>query len=188
VALLGLVLSAGAAVLDYGYVSKGATGTTNTVLVFPANNTKSIRLVTLDAQTDLATANLKLYGGTARASVAATAATGQAVIQVSNSGTIDTNDIIVLQKADGTTGHATVSTVAGFTNITCAANIPIALAVGESVYRMSDVRTLRPASTNELRLTGDALFGAQLRNPILIDVQGTSAGRINNAVVKYDPD
>ena len=109
------------------------------------------------------------------------------MIEVLNSGTITTNDIVVVEKATtGATFRGQVSTVASFTNITLAANLTFAVAAGDFVFRMSDVRTLQVASTNEIRLASEALFAAALRNPVLIDLTGTSACRINNAVAKYD--
>src|SRR5437667_8669957 len=62
---LTLVLTAFAAAIKEGYISRSATAATNTAEVFfPQNPTKAIRLVHYDINGDTNTALLTLYSGT----------------------------------------------------------------------------------------------------------------------------
>jgi len=173
-------------VIDYGYVTKSASGTTTAEVIFPANDEASLRLLSYDYRTDLASAPLVIYSGTRRYDVLSNSLSTATNIIVRTNTSISSNDVVVVQAADGTTFSATVWGTGGGTNIYLTGQLGTAVAAGASVYRMSASASIYPGSTNETRIAGEAIYGAQLRMPLLGRITGTSACRINALTVKYD--
>lgn len=175
-----------AAEIDYGYVSKSGTGTTSADVVFPRNTAYTLRLISLDVRTDLASSTVKLYGGTADYTVSTAALSTATNIIVTSSGSAASNDVAVIQASDGSTFTATIHGNVGGTNLQFSGQLGTAVAAGATVHRMDKVHTLYPTSTNEFRLHAECIFAPQLRQPLLVRATGTSSVKINNASVHYD--
>ena len=182
---------ANATEIDYGYVTKQASGTTNADVIFAAASTKTIRLVSLDVTNNSPVVGLvRYYGGTERAQVTNAALSTATNFLVSSSGNLASNDIVVIQKAtltnttDLVTGQ--VWGVQGGTNIQLTGQIGIALAAGDAVYRMSTVVTNIYGYGN-YRENGEAIFACQLRQPLLIRAVGTNTvTAVPHATIHYD--
>lgn len=184
--LLCFGLPALAAEIDYGYVSKTGTGSSTADVVFPHKTSKTLRLLSLDVSTDLTNCAVKFYGGTTTYTAsAASLSTATNIVVLANT-SCASNDVVVVQASDGSTFTATVWGTSGTTNIYMTGQLGTAVASGATVHRMSKVHTIHPASTNEFRLSGEAIFAPQLRQPLLVRATGTSAVTINNATVHYD--
>lgn len=175
-----------AAEIDYGYVSKTGSGTTSAEVVFPKNNAYTLRLISLDVRTDLASSTVKFYGGTATYTVATAALSTATNVIVTSSGSAASNDVAVIQASDGSTFTALIHGNVGGTNLQFSAQLGTAVAAGATIHRMDKVHTVYPVTTNEFRLNAECIFAPQLRQPLLVRATGTSSVKINNASVHYD--
>src|SRR2546426_211191 len=180
------VLTAFAAAIKEGYISRSATAATNTAEVFfPQNPTKAIRLVHYDVNGDTNTALLTLYSGTLP--VAITGIANATNLQcVSNSG-VQTNALVLIQHADDTIFSLTVLMTNQLTNIIITATNAIPLATNDVLWVATNLSTSIVGS-NTVRVAGECLFQAQRRAPLSLRVStsGVNSNRVNNAIVRYD--
>ena len=180
------LLSAFAAAIKEGYITRSATAATNTAEVFfPQNPTKAIRLVHYDVNGDTNTAVLTLYSGTLP--VAITGIANATNLQcVSNSG-VQTNALVMIQRADDTIFSLTVLMTNQLTNIIITATNAIPLATNDVLWVATNISTSIIGS-NTVRVAGESLFQAQRRAPLSLRVatSGVNSNRVNNAVVRYD--
>ena len=180
------VLTAFAAAIKEGYISRSATAATNMAEVFfPQNPTKAIRLVHYDVNGDTNTALLTLYSGTLP--VAITGIANATNLQcVSNSG-VQTNALVLIQHADDTIFSLTVLMTNQLTNIIITATNAIPLATNDVLWVATNLSTSIVGS-NTVRVAGECLFQAQRRAPLSLRVStsGVNSNRVNNAIVRYD--
>src|SRR5437773_5942914 len=125
--LFGLfILSAFAAAIKEGYVTRSATAATNTAEVFfPQNPIKILRLVSYDVNGDTNSATLTMYSGTMPLTI-------NGIINVTNlvvtaNTNVLTNALVIIQRADDTIFSLTVLGTNQSTNIVIAATNSIAV-------------------------------------------------------------
>ena len=175
-----------AAAIKEGYITRSATAATNTAEVFfPQNPIKAIRLVHYDVNGDTNTAVLTLYSGTLP--VAITGIANATNLQcVSNAG-VQTNALVMIQRADDTIFSLTVLMTNQLTNIIITATNSIPLATNDVLWVATNISTSIIGS-NTVRVAGESLFQAQRRAPLSLRVatSGVNSNRVNNAVVRYD--
>src|SRR2546421_5413974 len=124
---IGGFVCAFAAAIKEGYVTRSLTAATNTAEVFfPQNPTKLIRLVSYDVNGDTNTAIVTMYSGTMPLTI-------NGIINVTNlvvtaNTNVQTNALVIIQRADDTIFSLTVLFTNQFTNIFIAAtnSIPVA--------------------------------------------------------------
>ena len=178
-------LSAFAAAIKEGYLTRSATAATNTAEVFfPQNPVKSIRLVSYDVNGDTNTAILTLYSGTMPLTI-------NGIINVTNlvvtaNTNVQTNALVIIQRADDTIFSLTVLFTNQFTNIFIAATNPIPVLTNDVLWVCTNTAWTIIGS-NTVRQSGEALF-AQRRAPLSLRVStsGTLSNRVNSATVRYD--
>lgn len=193
--LVGLVFAVGAGTAlavdpDYGYYTETAeTASQKTqTLIFNAPNatsTKQIILKTIDVTGDNADAVLSIYGGTLSTTISGTLGTTITNLTLTSTNGFATNDKLVIQRAAGvSTWHYVYSLGSGEFNVYPA--VTTACAAGDMVYRMSNVGTHAIGSAT-VRMTGDALFAAQVRMPLAVSLESTAGTSeyINAATVLY---
>lgn len=202
VAVAGLIY---ATEIDYGYVTKRATAATNYLaagqtsqgtmcadVIFPAEASTTIRLLSLDATNDTAAAQgtIRFYSGTARTTVTATHADTVTNVAVASSDAFSPGDVVVFQRKTLTNTidliAQTLINTNGSTNLIFTNAIGIALTSNDYVYKMGKVVT-NAMGIGTYRRDGPGIFAAQLRQPMLLRLLGTnSAITINHATVKYE--
>src|SRR5881396_797050 len=125
--LFGLfVLSAFAAAIKEGYITRSATAATNTAEVFfPQNPVKILRLVSYDVNGDTNTAILTMYSGTMPLTISCIINVTNLVVTANTN--VVTNQLAIIQRSDDTIFSVTVLFTNQFTNVFIAATnaIPI---------------------------------------------------------------
>ena len=183
---LFVLLSTFAAAIKEGYVTRSATAATNTAEVFfPQNPTKLIRLVSYDVNGDTNTAILTLYSGTMPLTI-------NGIINVTNlvvtaNTNVQTNALVIIQRADDTIFSLTVLFTNQFTNIFIAATNSIPVATNDVLWVCTN-SAWTIIGSNTVRQSGEALFATQRRAPLSVRVStsGTLSNRVNTATVRYD--
>src|SRR6266705_2208335 len=100
-------LHAIAAAIKEGYVTRSVTLATNTAEVFfPQNPTKAIRLVNYDVTGDTNNSALTLYSGTLPVTISAIV--NATNLQVTSNVGVQTNALVMIQRADDTIFSLTV--------------------------------------------------------------------------------
>jgi hypothetical protein len=172
--------------LAEGYITKQGSGTTQAQAIFPAGASKALRLVSYDVKSDLASATLKIYTGTAVSTLVSNALTTATNIYVSaGAGSFAQNDIVVIQNPDDTAFTAVVNAVEGATNIQFTAQLGTAATANGKIYKMATVYTTVAANV-AVRESGECLAIGPRRQPMLLRLTGTSACTINWATARYD--
>src|SRR5436309_7516961 len=124
--LLSGCLFTWAAAIKEGYVTRSLTVATNTAEVFfPQNPTKSVRLVSYDVNGDTNTAILTLYSGTMPLTITGIINVTNLVVTANTN--VQTNALVMIQRADDTIFSLTVLFTNQFTNIFISAtnSIPV---------------------------------------------------------------
>jgi hypothetical protein len=184
--LATLLTTLWAAALKEGYVTRSLTVATNTAEVFfPQSPIKIIRLLSYDVNGDTNTATLTMYSGTMPLTI-------NGIINVTNlvvtaNTNVQTNQLVLIQRADDTIFSLTVLFTNQFTNIFIAATNSVPLQTNDTLWVCTNI-TQTVVGSNNVRLAGECLFGAQRRAPVSVRVStsGVSANRINSATVHYD--
>lgn len=195
---IGLAAVAGALpsfsqVIDYGYVTKTAAGTTAANAVFAAETSSTIQLLSYTLTTDLpTTGGVRFYGGTERYTMISNATANASNFVCAAIANAAAGDVIVFQSASTKSNYVgSIIAVGGTTNIMMAGNVSnsVALVIGDSIYRMALITTnLFKPGTNSVMRDGPAIFSSRLRTPLLVRGIGTSAVTLDSVTVRYNLD
>src|SRR5882724_2466005 len=156
VALVLSALSLWAASIKEGYVTRSTTVATNTAEVFfPQNPTKLIRLVSFDVNGDTNSATLTMYSGTMPLTI-------NGIINVTNlvvtaNTNVQTNALVIIQRADDTIFSLTVLFTNQFTNIFIAGTNAIPVLTNDVLWVCTNL-TQTVLGSNNVRLAGECLF------------------------------
>ena len=175
-----------AAAIKEGYVTRTATAATNTAEVFfPQAPTKSIRLVAYDTTGDTNNSVLTLYSGTQPVTI--TGILNATNLQVTSNSGVQTNALVLIQRADDTIFSLTVLMTNQVTNIMITATNSIPLATNDVLWVATNISTI-PVGMSTVRQSGECLFMAQRRAPFSLRVNPgiSNLTKINNAVCRYD--
>lgn len=157
----GMLALTAAAAMGQEYVSKTASGTTSAAVNFSAQS-GALRLVSLDATSDKADSVVTWRVGSAPTTVAAAAASNTTNI-TTYATSLAANDVVLIQKADGTVLQKTVFGVVAGTNkqVLLANAIGTNLAVGSTFKRKigSGFTVLHPVATNATNVIVSGLTG-----------------------------
>src|ERR1051326_1359939 len=181
-----LTLSVFSAAIKEGYVTRSQTLATNTAEVFfPQAPTKAIRLVNYDVTGDTNNSALTLYSGTLPVTI--NAIVNATNLQVTSNSGVQTNALVLIQRADDTIFSLTVLMTNQTTNIIIAATNSIPLAVSDVLWVATNISTV-PIAMSTVRQSGECLFMAQRRAPFSLRVSPgiSNTTKINNAVGRYD--
>ena len=180
------VVSLWPAAIKEGYVTRSLTAATNTAEVFfPQNPIKILRLVSYDVNGDTNTAILTMYSGTMPLTI-------NGIINVTNlvvtaNTNVQTNALVIIQRADDTIFSLTVLFTNQFTNIFMAATNSIPVLTNDVLWVCTNTAWTIIGS-NTVRQSGEALFSTQRRAPfsLRVSTSGTFSNRVNAATVRYD--
>ena len=181
-----VVLSLFAAAIKEGYVTRSLTVATNTAEVFfPQNPVKMMRLVSYDVNGDTNTAILTMYSGTMPLTITGIINVTNLVVTANTN--VQTNALVLIQRADDTIFSLTVLFTNQFTNIFMAATNPIPVLTNDVLWVCTNTAWTIIGS-NTVRQSGEALFATQRRSPfsLRISTSGTLSNRVNAATVRYD--
>src|SRR5882762_6823632 len=157
----------GAAIKE-GYISRSLTVATNTAEVFfPQNPIKIMRLVSYDVNGDTNTAILTMYSGTQPLTVTGIINVTNLVVTANTN--VQTNALIIIQRADDTIFSLTVLFTNQFTNIFMAATNPIPVLTNDVLWVCTNT-ALTIIGSNTVRQSGEALFSTQRRAPFSLRV------------------
>ena len=188
-ALLLLLLTPARAqviVLNDGYVTATNTGTTKAEVLFAASPSRAVRACYADVTSDLAGSVLLMQAGVAESLVISNCVAAATTIFVADSSQFAVNDIVMVQTATNSVASGKVSAIVNATNITLSTAFTATPAsIGDRVYKMGPGVAL-PVGAASVRLNADAIFAARRARPMLLNITGTSACKINGAVVCYD--
>lgn len=164
------------------FAGPGSTGTTLSSYISPGVTNGGIpRLQFINATSDKAASILQFYSTTVSSRVTNTTASGQAVIQAPG-GSFTGSDIIVVRSVANDTYQRLIVSSSAAGTITATANLNFALASGDIVYKMTANGSVPVgAATLTLNAVGGGLYNGQSLRPFLIDLDGTSACKINIA-------
>ena len=180
------VLSAFAAAIKEGYITRSATVATNTAeIFFPQNPIKIMRLVSYDVNGDTNTAILTMYSGTMPLTITGIINVTNLVVTANTN--VQTNALVIIQRPDDTIFSLTVLFTNQFTNIFMAATNSIPVLTNDVLWVCTNTAWTIIGS-NTVRQSGEALFATQRRAPLSLRVStsGTLSNRVNSATVRYD--
>src|SRR5438477_6206011 len=142
------VLSAFAAAIKEGYVTRSATVATNTAEVFfPQNPVKMMRLVSYDVNGDTNTAILTMYSGTLPLTITGIINVTNLVVTANTN--VQTNALVLIQRGDDTIFSLTVLFTNQFTNIFMAATNPIPVLTNDVLWVCTNItQTVLEATTS----------------------------------------
>lgn len=163
----------------------GDAGTTLSQVVIPAGARDRIRLQYVNATSDKAGSLLDFKAPAKSVTVTAISASNQKVINAPPYAGAAQNDVVVLFSFATGTGMRgvvdLVDTVAG--TITLKANLGLAMAPGDRVHQMAS-RGQIPVGATTKETNAPTVFTVT-DGPLLVDLDGTAACRINLAAGEY---
>lgn len=187
-AAIGLAFNLTAATPTYKTMvgAAPAGGTTNQV-IFPADATTQIRLVSLAYATDTNIAILSFYTCGPAYVVTATNANAALTVGLNTTNGLAADDTLVWQKA-GVCYLSTVSVIASNTN--CVFTAPLAkIAAGDEAYKLdvANAATVAVGSNSYGLLAGEAVYVGNPGRPVLIKVSPCHVtNKITSATARYE--
>ncbi len=183
---LGILIVSWGAAIKEGYVTRSLTASTNTAEVFwPQNPIKLMRLVSYDVNGDTNTAILTMYSGTQPLTITGIINVTNLVVAANTN--VQTNALVLIQRADDTIFSLTVLFTNQFTNIFMAATNSVPVLTNDTLWVCTNIAWTIVGS-NTVRLAGESLFSTQRRAPLSLrmSTSGTLSNRVNAATVRYD--
>lgn len=161
------------------FAKTGDAGTTLSHAVVPAGGRDRIRVQYVSATSDKAASLLSFKASIGSLTVLEASAANQKVIGVVPYTGAAQNDVVVLfSKATGLGVRGVIDTVdAGAKTMTLKANLGIALAPGDTIHQMAAQGQI-PVGAATKEANAPTVF-ATLEGPVLLEIDGTSACRIN---------
>lgn len=165
--------------------SKSVTHATLSSLVFgPLPEGRQVTAISYDS--DKVGSKVTTYGRTAATvpyTVTAAGSASQAVIALSATTGLASNDVIVVSGSGITPYKATLITVTS-SNVTCSANLSSAVVAGYRVFEMTAIyRILAGSNTvTTTSVTGTPLVETPADSPVLIELDSTAASELSATV------
>lgn len=158
-------------------ISRYASGTTSAAVLFDAVKGSGWTVTGVESTSDLAGTAVTFQGklvGTPTHRVTAAGSTSQAVIALSTTTGISSNDMCYVKTAALSPGY--VVTVVGVTasNITASANLTAAVSVGDLVTEISTLYAV-PVGSNSVNRVGNGIMKTSGDSPLRAVVTGTAA-------------
>lgn len=162
----------------------GNAGSTLSHVVVPAGGRDRTRVQYVNATSDKAGSLLTFKAPSASTPVTAASAANQTVVNCVPYAGAAQNDVVVLFSfATGTAVRGVVTSVQAGVSITLTANIGLALAPGDTVHLMA-AKAQIPVGAATKEANAPTVF-AVMEGPALIELDGTSACRINLVAGEY---
>lgn len=185
-ALLATTLAVLAGTPAYSTKTAGGNNTTGASVIFPADPALQIRIVGVNWQSDTNNAVLQCSSGVGAYVLLATNTTTGVTQTVNTVTGMAANDILVLEHA-GVGYAATLSSTNGGTNAVLASGAwGVTPAIGDSVYKMSDIASLPIGNTTNWQ-AGEAIYVGNRGRPVrLLLTPAAVTNRINSATAFYE--
>lgn len=179
---LSCLLFACLAVHAGDYAQQAGTASAADYLTFPG--TGKPRVISLDLTGDAAGSvfTVRKYGPAMTILSNATSSATTLYVEVGH--TLTTNDIAALN-TDAGAKRLVVSTITT-NSVTFSTAIGFAATAGKSTVHESESTVVSTIGANTVRLNGECLAIGSRGLPLGLELTGTSAARINSAVVTYD--
>lgn len=158
--------------------SKNATGTTESLIVFGARP-EGRELTAVEATSDVAGSKVTVRSATAVSQnyvVNGSGSTSQAVIPLSYTTGLSSNDYVVVQ-GNYAAYRGRIITVTT-SNITLDANLTSTAASGDRVYELQTVFTL-PVGSNSVNRAGTSLVKTRSDSPVVLQLNSTAASELS---------
>src|SRR5947209_18121455 len=153
---LTTLLTTFAAAIKEGYITRSLTVATNTAEVFfPQNPVKIMRLVSYDVNGDTNTAIMTMYSGTMPLTITGIINVTNLVVTANTN--VQTNALVIIQRADDTIFSLTVLFTNQFTNIFIAGTNSIPVLTNDVLWVCTNL-TQTVLGSNNVRLAGECLF------------------------------
>lgn len=137
------------------------------------------RLQYINATSDKAGSVIQFYTAGEPALVTGFSTNGQKAILMAGTG-YASNDVLVVRSVANDTYARYLVTTNSTTNVTVSANLSWALDVRDQVFKMTTAGKIPVgAATKELNAGAGAIYNGQKRKPLLFEIDGTSACKIN---------
>lgn len=161
------------------FAGVGTGATTLSYFIAPASGQGIPRLQYINATSDKAGSVIQFYTAAAGTRIT-TASTGTTITAVGTS--YASNDVIIVRFRATDTYQRLVVSASTATNITTTAALQATAAVGDTVYEVTAAGSIPVgAATKELNAGAGAIFNGQEGYPLLFEIDGTSACKINAA-------
>lgn len=174
------VLATQAQVTTTTFAGQGDTQSgTNTWFLVPAGPGNA-RIEFINAATDKATAYISFFTNRAAAIVLTnTPAAGTSNITFTSNSTLTNGDALVIRHQTGATYKYNVGSATG-TNVFLTRPLSNAVVSGDVLneYALAG-RVAWPATTNSLNAAGSGIFNGPWGQPVLVELDSTSAGALN---------
>jgi hypothetical protein len=167
------------------FAKTGDAGTTLSHAVIPAGGRDRVRIQYINATSDKAASLLGFRASAETTTVLAASAAGQKVISATPYTGAAQNDVVVLfSKQTGEAVRGVVDAVdAVAKTITLKGNLGIGLGEGDTVHLMADKGQI-PVGAATKEANAPTVFAA-LEGPVLVELDGTAACRINLVAGEY---
>lgn len=166
------------------YETLNGSGSTAAEVIFPAKPDQQIRVVGAIATSDKAASVLSFRTGAMPVSISASNAAGTGITVTRTNG-LAPNDLIVIQRADGTTASGTIASFPASTNITLNATTGTITLPGDQVYKLGAATTLKCGAAT-VNYQGEAIFVGRFGRPIRCVLDGTSACSLDSVTARYE--
>lgn len=192
--LTGLLLGAcrtEAAVPQYSNRTGNGNGTSGAEVIFPADPTTQLRLVSIQWQSDTNTALLEFQSGVGAYSCLRTnRATTDTTQEVASTAGLITNRWLIYQRADGpfaTNFKALIVATNNGTNIILGSGgFGTITRAGDSLYTMGETNSVFIGATTNWQ-NGEALYVGNVGRPIKVQLTpALTTNRIRQATAKYE--
>jgi len=192
--LLG-VLAAWSAWAQVGVHSKSASGGTDVHVAFAApgpppilSPERQILLQSLSVTGDNADAELTIYTGSQRTTLAVDLVSTNDTVQLVNTNGLAPGDMLVLQLGDRSTSVHYLDSFADTNSVVLSAPVGVDASAGSAVYRMGTTFVYAVGAAT-VQKQGDALLAAPARMPMVVRVTSTAGSDelIDFAAVRYAP-
>lgn len=166
----------------FGGTTTAQIGVTNANFIVPAKG-GTARVQFLSATSDKAASVVAFYNPSASSRISIATNASQTFVYGPGSGTFTAGDYIVVRNLAADTYQRMTVASATTTNIVTSQSLTYAPAIGDIVYKMAKVGSIPVgAATKELNAYGGGIFNGAVNQPLLLDLDSTSAAGTLNVV------
>jgi hypothetical protein len=164
-----------------------AIGSTNSHYVIPVSNLGKPIVTYLNGTSDKAGSVLQFWkaqSGAQTLTIATNAS--QAIVYVPSGSSFAANDVVVIQHKTSDSYERRIVSAQTSTNITLTVNLTSAIVAGDQIYKMTQAGSI-PVGNATKEITTVGVYNAPPGLPVLVDLDGTSACKINLISGYYSP-
>jgi len=170
------------------YQTATATGSTLSIVYFPAQPLQQIRVVGAICTSDLGGSVLSLSSGIGAYTILSNATSSATTIYVASTNGLTSGDALVLQTWGATNAYDTVASNPTASNavVITTGGFGAAVRAGDQLYKMTAASTIPVGSNGTVNYQGEALFVGNKGRPVRATLNGTSLNTINAITARYE--